>query len=55
VNAMSIFISRSSTTKCGEALLGAPLCDKKFEIAIEHFELNPGKSDIVRFLSERGE
>ena len=24
---------------------------KKFEIAIDRFELNPGKSDIVRFLN----
>jgi hypothetical protein len=25
---------------------------KKLEIAIDRFELNPGKSDIVRFLNE---
>ena len=27
---------------------------KKLEIAIDRFELNPGKSDIVRFLNEHG-
>jgi len=25
---------------------------KKLEVAVERFELNPGKSDIVRFLNE---
>jgi len=28
---------------------------KKLEIAIDRFELNPGKSDIVRFLNEHAE
>jgi hypothetical protein len=28
------------------------LAPKKLEIAIERFELNPGKSDVVRFLNE---
>jgi hypothetical protein len=27
---------------------------KKLEIAIERFEVNPGKSDIVQFLNEHG-
>ena len=27
---------------------------KKLDIAIDRFELNPGKSDIVRFLNEHG-
>jgi hypothetical protein len=28
---------------------------KKFDIEIERFELNPGKSDVVRFLNEHCE
>jgi hypothetical protein len=28
---------------------------KKLEIAIDRFELNPGKSDIVRFLNEHAD
>jgi len=28
---------------------------KKLEIAIDRFELNPGKSDIVRFLNQHAD
>ena len=28
---------------------------KKLEVAIDRFELNPGKSDIVRFLNEHAD
>ena len=28
---------------------------KELDVAIERFELNPGKSDIVRFLNEHAE
>ena len=40
LNEMSIFISRSSTTKCGRLCLAHRFAPKKFEIAIECFELS---------------
>jgi hypothetical protein len=50
------WVSEWSETRVAAELCRAQIekrfAPKKLEVQIERFELNPGKSDVVRFLNE---
>jgi hypothetical protein len=65
---LSNALSRSQATTLGECVVGNRVtakfrraeierrfAPKELQVAIERFELNPGKSDIVRFLNEHAD
>jgi hypothetical protein len=52
---MSRWAETRVTAEFWRAEIERRFAGKKLEIAIERFELNPGKSDIVRFLNAHAE